>query len=259
MRLLAASLLVASVTLFAACDDGTDTSDSNNVVETQCAATFRVLQKDAYKDTAGRTTQLWPPHTTTVLEIACDGEVVSSAFQANHGTEPGKVDANGDVFLVEVGAFEVDGSRAQLEALKQAYSTCSCDAETTFLSLDSLDDTTAQALMETVVDYLNANMTCTSGAPADIVAKLQTGDVEGAIAQFTACTWSSGASFEEGLDLALSALAQKTGELLSDYHVCNNDAALQKQLFDNFAATGKVGACDATALVCHSPTWLYTP
>lgn len=260
MRFGALSVLLASSILLAtACDDNVETGDPNNVTEAQCVATFRVLQKDAYKETAGRTTALWPPHTTTLLEIACDGEVVSSAFQANHGTEPGQVDANGDVFLVEVGAFEVEGSRAELEALKDAYSTCSCDSETTFLSLDSLDDTTAQALMETVTSYLEANMTCTTGTPTDIVAKLSASDVEGAIDQFLACTWSSGASFEEGLDLALSALAQKTGELLSDYHVCNNDAALQKELFDGYAATGEVKACDATAALCHSPTWLYTP
>src|SRR5262245_29962560 len=36
-----------------------------------CTATFRWLQKDAYKNTGGRSTALWPPHTTTVLDVQC--------------------------------------------------------------------------------------------------------------------------------------------------------------------------------------------
>lgn len=259
MRLGASFLLVASVAVLASCSENAETADPNNVTETQCMATFRVLQKDAYKSTAGRSTELWPPHTTTVMEISCDGDVVGSSFHANHGTEPGAVDANGDVILVEVATFEAEGPRRELEDLKTAYEACACDAETTFLSLDSLDDTTAQALMESVGGYLNDNMTCESGAPSDIVAKLQQGDVDGAVDQFLLCSWTSGASFEEGLNLALEALIAQTSELLGDYHVCNNDAALQKQLFDDYAATGELKACDATSPVCHGPTWLYTP
>ncbi len=251
---------LASVTFLAvACTENAETGDPNNVTETRCTATFRLLQKDAYKSTAGRSTDLWPPHTTTTLDLACDGDPVGGSFQANHGTEPDQIDANGDVILVEAATFEVEGPRAELEALKTEFEACGCDAETEFLSMDSLDDATAQALMETVGDYLNANLSCPSGSPADLVGKLQQGDVEGAIDQFVTCEWVSGASFEEGLDQALEDLAAQTGKLLAGYHVCNNDAALQRTLFDGYAATGEVTPCDATADVCHGPMWLYAP
>ena len=61
------------------------------------------------------------------------------------------------------------------------------------------------------------------------------------------------------VDLALEELIAQTSDLLSDYHVCNNDAALQKLLFDTYAAEGEVKACDATSALCQGPTWLYTP
>jgi hypothetical protein len=260
LRAVGALAALASLSVLSfACSENAETGDPNAVTETHCVATFRVLQKDAYKSTAGRSSELWPPHTTTVLELSCDGEAVGGSFQANHGTEPAQVDENGDVILVEQAVFEVEGPRAELEDLKAAYDACGCDAETEFLSLDSLDDTTAQALVQTVDGYLNANLTCPSGSPSDIVGKLQQGDVPGAIDQLVTCEWTSGASFEEGLDLALEQLAADTGKLLSGYHVCNNDAALQKALFDDYVATGEVTACDATAAVCHGPTWLYTP
>lgn len=252
-------LLGSAGLLAAACDDGVETGDPDDVTATSCVATFRVLQKDAYKSTAGRSSELWPPHTTTVLELACDGEAVGSSFQANHGTTPAQVDEAGDVMLVEVASFEVEGPRAELQELAKQYEACACDDETEFLSLDSLDDATAQALLETVDGYLNDNLTCDGGSPSEIVASLQAGDVQGAIDRFVSCSWIGGASFADGLDQALTALADETGKLLSGYHVCNNDAALQQQLFDRYVAHGDVEGCDAKGDVCRGPTWLYTP
>ena len=114
-----------------------DASSSSGSAEV-CEATFRVLQKDAYKETAGRSSDLWPPHTTTVLEVTCDGEAVDGGFEANHGTEPGQTDANGDVILVEVGTYSAPGTREELELLLETYATCDCESTTEFLSLDSL-------------------------------------------------------------------------------------------------------------------------
>ncbi len=227
---------------------------------TACEATLRLLQKDAYKEVAGRTSDLWPPHTTTALEVVCDGEVIHSSFQANHGTEPGALDPNGDVFLVEVKTLSASGTRSSLEALAAAYDACQCDGTTKFLSLDSLDDATAQALVDTVSTYLEQNLQCPGGMTDELVALLTQGDIPGAIAIFQTCTWVGAASFEEGLDEAMTTIAAQAQELLTDYHVCNNDAVLQRALFEDFVATGATGGCmSEDADVCFGPLWLYVP
>ncbi len=221
-----------------------------------CAATFRVLQKDAYKETAGRSSELWPPHTTTVLEVVCDGEAVDGAFQANHGTEPDAVDAAGDVILVEAATFSAAGSRAELLDLLDAYSTCDCDDETDFLSLDSLQGDLAADLLDTVGGYLQANLTCPDDSLGDLLTALQDGDFETALVIFPTCEWVGGASFEDGLSEAFAELLDATGEALADYHVCNNDAAVQKGLFDAFVSDGSL-ACPGGA-ICQGPLWFYS-
>ena len=221
-----------------------------------CEATFRVLQKDAYKDTAGRSTELWPPHTTTVLEVVCDGEAIDDAFQANHGTEPDAVDEAGDVILVETATFSTEGSRTDLLALMDTYRTCDCDDETEFLSLDSLQGDLAQSLLDTVGGYLQTNLSCPGDTLGDLLTALQDGDFETALAVFPTCSWVGGTSFEDGLSEAFAALLDETGAALADYHVCNNDAAVQKGLFDGFVADGSL-ACPGGE-VCRGPLWFYS-
>jgi len=236
---------------------GGSTTSSN---ERECIATFRVLQKDAYSDVAGRSSDLWPPHTTTVLDVTCDGTPAGGSFHENHGTLPDAKDANGDVFLVEVGTYTATGPESAVQALATEYAACVCEPETKFLSLDTIDDATAQSLINTVSTYLNDNLTCDNGTtPDDVVGALQNGDVDVAIMLFGDCTWIGATSFEEGLDDALTTILEETAEALDGYHVCNNDAALQKSLFDDFKATGVAKTCDATASVCHGPMWLYEP
>jgi hypothetical protein len=242
---------------FLACSGDDPGQSTDDVTAESCVATFRVLQKDAYKETAGRTSELWPPHTTTVLDLECDGELVRSAFEANHGTEPGQRDANGDVFLVEVASYEAEGTRGALEALLEAYASCDCDGDTEFLSLNSLEDQTAAALLETVAGYIDANLVCEGDGTARILAALQTGAVEEALAILPACAWADGSSLDEGLSDAFAELLAATNEILADYHVCNNDAVVQKTLFDGFAATGEI-AC-VTGDLCRGPKWFYTP
>ena len=258
--------------LLVSCGDSGDTSGSSESggtsatngstgsgAEPTCTATFRVLQKDAYSDVAGRSTPLWPPHTTTVLDVACPDEDVVTAFQANHGTEPGEVDANGDVFLVEVTKFTTTGPKSELAALQAAYASCACDGATKFLSLDSLEEATASALLNTVTDYLSANLTCTAATTEELVTLLAAGDIAAALEIFPTCSWTSGASFEEGLDQALATLLEQTAEVLSGYHVCNNDAALQKALFDAYSPGAAIAACDPDVDTCRGPLWLYSP
>lgn len=256
MRAWLCLLPVLVIVQLAGCgDDG----EPNDVGTQTCTATLRVLQKDAYKDTAGPLTNGWPPHTTTELEVACDGELAGRAVQANHGTTVGQTDANGNVFLHEVKAVEADGRRGDLLALLDAYETCSCDAGTKFLGLDTLQQPGAQALLSALAAYIEANLHCEGATIDELVGLLSQGDVSGALAILPACSWISGTSVEQGFDQALSGLAAQTNELLADYHVCNNDATLQKQLFDEYARTAKVHACDAFSAVCHGPKWLYTP
>jgi len=182
-----------------------------------------------------------------------------TAFDANHGTEPGAVDANGDVFLVEVASFSATGQKSELEALQSSYAACRCDGVTEFLSLDSLQEATAEALMDTVAAYIDANLTCSAATTDELLTLLSTGEVAAALEIFPTCTWAGGTSFEEGLDEALSTLLAQTQEILADYHVCNNDAALQKALFDAYVASGQVNACQPDSDTCRGPMWLYSP
>jgi hypothetical protein len=255
--MLAVTSTTLALALGACSDDGSTAQSSGDVTEESCSATFRVLQKDAYKETAGRSSELWPPHTTTVLELECDDELVRSAFEANHGTEPEQRDANGDVILVEVASYRTAGTRAELTALLDAYQACDCDGDTEFLSLDSLQDETAAALLETVAGYLQANLVCEGEGTNEILGALQSGDVTTALTILPSCGWADGGSFDEGLNTAFSELLSATNELLSDYHVCNNDAVVQKALFDGYAESGEI-VCN-TGDLCRGPKWLYTP
>lgn len=258
------ALALASLACLAACGDeeskSPGTSDTDDVVESRtCTGTLKVLQKDAYKSEAGRTSELWPPHTTTVFEVQCGDEVVATTFQENHGTKPDAVDAAGNVILVQTGILEVEGGEEDLLDLADAYDDCSCDAATTFLSLDTLDEDTASQLMDKVGAYLEENLTCEGTSGDELSTLLASGDVPGLLAILPGCTWADGTSLEDGLDEALADLVEATGALLADYHVCNNDAALQVELIEQFDASGEIVKCAADTPVCHGPIWFYNP
>ena len=233
--------------------------------EASCYGVFRWLQKDAYASTAGRTSDAWPPHTATQLDIHCladDGSdaIIATAPQANHGTAPGTVDANGTELLVETKRERVDGTRADLLALIDAYGPCTCDPATAFLSLDSAPDDVMQQVLMEVQGYLRANLTCSDGVTPDQVATaIANGDYDDAIQALGQCAWNDGASMADGLTAAAKDVLQGLGKRLTDYHVCNNDAMLQARLFESFARTGVISACDATADVCHGPIFYYAP
>ncbi len=236
--------------------------DAEVIAQAPCTARFHWLQKDAYKSTAGRTTELWPAHTTTELEIVCPTKtgtkVVSSSAMENHGTKVGAVDANGDVILVETKVAEITGSRGQLEKLAAAYRHCDCDGATKFLSLDSLDANLAKQLLAKVEAYLGANLECPEGTDA-ILRALNEGRIDDALAALPECTWKDGKSLEAGLDEAMATLAAESKQELGAFHVCNNDAELQADLFATFAASGKIRECDSGAPMCHGPAWFYAP
>ena len=236
--------------------------------EPSCEATFRWLQKDAYRSSAGRSLPGWPPHTTTVLEVTCpaaDGsdEVVARAEMVNHGTGTAARDAEGTPILVEVKrSAPVRAPRAALLALVAEYQRCECDPVTTFLSLDEIksNDGLLQQILAAVTDYGSANLVCEGPVSTpDVVAAIQRQDFETVLATLPDCRFVSGASWEEGLTEAAGAVVARLGETLAGYHVCNNDALLQVELFSSFSRSGVIRACEKTNTVCRGPRWLYTP
>jgi len=266
LRRLAAAVFFASLSVVACADDDPAPTDvgagTDDVKKATCTATFDSLQKDAYKDTAGRSSKLWPPHTTTTLAVTCNGAEVSSAFQANHGTEPGQKDANGEVFLVTMKSAKVTGTKTALTALAQAYGACSCDGEggTQFLSLDSIKDEATQGLIGKLASYAEANLTCTGSTTAKGLADLlRAGKLTEFLGGLEGCSFPAGGDFSKGFDEATTLLIAEAKAALADYHVCNNDAALQAQLVETFQTTGKVVACDPKSDLCKGPRWFYNP
>lgn len=262
---LAVTLFVALTGTVIACggdDDeggsGGHSADGGGGDDSSCRGAFTFLQKDAYRATAGRSTDLWPPHTTTTLAWSCADGTEADSFQANHGTEPGATDANGDVFLVEAGRLAVEGSAADLTALSAAFDACACG--TSFLSLDALEDDVVQDLVAELSQYILDNLTCAGDVDAqDLVDRLEQGQIESVIAALPNCTWSSGFDLEGGFDEALAATLSAVSETLADYHVCNNDAALQAKLVEGYVATGEVTACDGADALCSGPMWFFAP
>lgn len=235
-----------------------------DVAGEQCSAVLRFLQKDAYRDGPGRTSTLWPPHTTTVLEVSCarDGgaaQVVATAVMENHGTRPEAVDAaSGRPILQEVRRVgPVAGTRAELLALVDAYRACECAPGTRFLSLEALQDTAVQSLVGALVLYVQSHLTCTGAVTAtQVVDALRMGRIAEVIAALPSCSWNADSGLGQGFDDAVQRALSAT---LSQYHVCNNDASLQAQLFGTFQATRAVRACDNSSATCHGPRWFYDP
>lgn len=242
------------------------TVDSEDAVRgSNCEATFVWLQKDAYKETAGRTSPAWPPHTTTTLDAYCTTKAagrqkIGGAFQANYGTEPGAVDKNGKVFLVEVKREAVRGSKDAMLRLLDAYKTCGCNPDK-FLSMDKLKGDVGNQLLADVVKTIenNTKLACTAaGGKAALVAALKASDFEKAIAIVPTCTFDGG-DLGSTLDQAMAEVAKGTQKTLADYHVCNNNAALQTALLEGFKTKGDIVACSATSPLCSGPKWLYNP
>ena len=242
--------------------DGNAASDGAGSESSEtCTATFRWLQKDAYKNTGGRTDAAWPPHTTTAVDVVCadaDGNETfrTSAYRENHGTAPGAVDANGRQYLDEVKTATTSAPRATLQAFVASYKDCECAPETTFLSLDSVKGDTEKQILGEVENYVSAHLVCSgSVATSDVVSMIDSGDYAGALAASSSCSWEEGYGFADGFKQATSAVVSS----LSDYHVCNNDAKLQAGIWDTLVSNGEVAACDNTGAACHGPAFFYNP
>jgi hypothetical protein len=258
-----AALLLFWLPLISACSSGSGATRSASAAEDgtdTCTATFTWWQKDAYKSTAGRTSPLWPPHTTTELQVTCGDQQLADVSMTNHGTAIGAVDANGDTILVQMRQSDpVTGTRDDMNALVAAYQACNCEAATQFLSTGDASGIMQQVLVK-FADYMSQNLQCPdSPSTSDIVGMVQNGDYSGAADAIQQCSWNDGTSFEDGLQQAASDFLAATGDTLDGYHVCNNDAQLQAGLFSDYANGNGVGACDATSSVCSGPAFFYNP
>ena len=240
-----------------AIDDSPSVGVSQHVDdEIQCTATFHWLQKDAYAERAGRTSSLWPAHTTTQIDVKCQEGFDTSAYRENHGTKPGERDKDGNVFLVDVKQSEpVTAPWSRIQALLAAYKDCECAPSTEFLNVD-LAKAEGQQLLSELGDYVASNMSCDGVSLTKIQDSFVAGHIDEALAQIGKCTWDDGASWSDGFEAAAKAAL---GEKYNRYHVCNDDAQLESALWDRFASGGEITACDGNDEVCHGPTFFYSP
>ena len=217
--------------------------------------TLTVLQKDAYSDVAGRSSDLWPPHTTTVFEWENGKEV-----QLNHGTSPEETDANGNLFLVETKVYSFSGTKSQMESLQAKYKEAIYDDDTHhFLNLEdgtaALEQSFLTGIKEYMIDGTNG-LTITGPVSIDsLITLFEIGDYYSFGSALPNCNWTQSnwiIAFESVLGDVLGDL----GENLEDYHVCNDDASLQVGLIKNYISTGKV---EIPAKLNDGPMMFYTP
>ena len=227
-----------------------------------CRAVLRRLQKDAYRETGGRTSTFWPPHTTTSLEVWCDNVRVGYASMNNHGSAPDDVDVDGNPLLEESCNGQVDGTKDELLQLLANYQKCEC--ATTFLGLDSVKSDLIPELLASVATQMKSGLTCPDAATLDqVVAFVQdrgvvgTDDGIGGMAHFLAlvaqCSWTS-SSWPDVLQNALQSAFTTDGKPLNGYHVCNNDSDIQTNLFNAFVSGQAVPTCDAHDALCAGPS-----
>jgi hypothetical protein len=215
-----------------------------------CTATLVFLQKDAYKETAGRSSALWPAHTTTVLEVSCQtsrGEQRIAPYKENYGTKPGTKDANGDEILVKT---EMDSRIVtttapwrEMKNLVASYEQCDCD-ETKFLSMDKLTEQ-GKALAADIVRVLE----CPGGEDA-LRTAIEQSRFQEALGIVATC------EVRAGMSVDVQAQVQKT---FADQHVCNNVAVLQADLFARFRDHKDASACSASSKLCSGPKIFFDP
>jgi hypothetical protein len=222
--------------------------------------TLTVLQKDAYSDAPGRTSELWPPHTTIVFKWSReDGTVMDSSVQLNHGTMPGATNSQGEVLLIEVKKYSFSGTQIQMEALQSAFDEAICDDGTRkFLDLAVASSVIEETLLEEVTDFVfgDENFACSGTVNKDsVIAFFEAGDIHKVVAELSKCNWTKEdwlIAFEAGFGKVVGDL----GQALEEYHVCNNDAAMQVELIKTFMSTGEVVAPIGD---CAGLEWYFVP
>ena len=222
--------------------------------EEEFTGTLTVMQKDAYNSKAGALTPFWPPHTTTVFEWN-NGKSV----QVNHGTAPEERDANGNLLLTTTKVYTFKGTKAEIEGLQRKYEIASCDYfGGKFLGLSSVESLVEHAIIDNLKDFVNdsLNFQCTgSVTKADIITYIDNHEFDKVIAAIGNCNWDL-IHWEKAFEFAIHNAIIDLGHEINDYHVCNNDAAYQVRLINNFI----VGHKDIiTAKDCNGPQIYFIP
>lgn len=266
LALLAAASAVFAVACTSAVED--DSAPSEEEVVTggirarstdACTATFVFLQKDAYKSTAGRSSDLWPPHTTTVLDVTCQtsrGEQHMAPFKENYGTKPGAKDAEGNEILVKIdmdpSIVTVNAPWGEMKRLVASYQACGCD-ETQFLGLDTID-AAGKGLLEKLAPILE----CPAGNDALLLA-LKEKRFEDAKRMASECRIKDGVTPAQ-LEQAVAEVDAEVKKTFAEHHVCNNNALLQMDLFARFRDHKDAAACDPhDRALCYGPKLFFNP
>jgi hypothetical protein len=223
-----------------------------------CTAEIEFLQKDAYKST-GRSNEMWPPHTTVVLEVTCrtaQGEKKIAPFQENYGTPPGKLDANGKPMLtkVEMNPKVVTTSApwSEMKKLVASFESCGCNPDD-FLGLDTIDEE-GKVILEKLMPVL----TCPDGSEDELLLSLKEKRWDDAKEIVTQCRIRDGATPTE-IARAASAFEKQVRDTYAAKHVCNNNALLQADLFDRFRDHHDAAACSSKNPLCFGPKMFFNP
>jgi len=243
----------------ASSEDQIVTSEMRASADDACTATFVFWQKDAYKDVGGRTNDLWPPHTTTQLEVSCqtaEGEQHIAPFKENYGSKPGQKDKNGNDLLVRVQmdphVVTVHAPWRDMKNLVASYEDCGCDPQG-FLGLDTIDADGKQLFEE-----LAPILTCPDGSDA-ILAALKDRRYDDAKRMAAACRLKDGVTQSQLAETA-SQVDAEVKKTLAEHHVCNNNAELQADLFVRFRDHDDAHACDPhDRALCYGPKLFYSP
>ena len=216
------------------------------------SGTLTVLQKDAYKETAGRTSDLWPPHTTTVLEWGENHRAV----QVNHGTSPEERDANGDLFLVPVKVYRFSGTESELQELEATYKLAvNDDADHKFFSLDDGQAAMVESLLNGLYDYIaddENGFICSNGVTKEqVLSMLSNKNFDTLLIAIPKCNWTQ-TDYNRAFNYVLDDIFATMGE----YHVCNDDAIMQVDLVKNFILNGNITMPEKSN---DGPDMFYTP
>ena len=191
-------------------------------------AKFSWYQKNAEIAVPGTLIRCWPPHTSTQLKIfkqnpgETEPELISASNQCNRGTCPGDKDENGAYILMLVNSDVAHGTLEKLRELESAYQGCGCANE-------FLQDVLARILAE---DSGNDMLAAYADEDCQVILTSVMNDVVGGFLGI----W--------GLNL-------------QDYHVCNNLAKQQTNLWDHYKTTGEVLPCNQNSDTCAGPLWFY--
>jgi hypothetical protein len=259
--LLTASVVVACGASAEDVGDGNDAITASGITakaSDPCVATLEFLQKDAYV-TRGRTSDLWPPHTTTVLDVTCQtakGEQHIAPFKENYGTKPGTKDKDGNDMLalakMDPQVVTTHAPWGEMKKLVASYQDCGCDPKG-FLGLDTID-VEGQGLLESITPILSC-----PDSNEDLLVALKEKRWDDAKAMVSRCHVKDDVSPAE-LAKTAADVEKQVKELYSEHHLCNNNAVMQADLFTRFRDHEDATACDPhDKKFCYGPKVFFNP